>query len=338
MQRGGRLPQYACVLSPIEVRHLAMEGRSLRFALGISTVLALLTLACTGEGTPRSVSDHPAVTDPTGFDSGSPPAMRELSFESHGSKLNGLMYIAAGAGPHPTAVLLHGYAGNERNLDLAQALRRAGINALFFNYRGSWGSGGEFSVSNAIDDVAAALEFVRSEDASASYRVDPARLALVGHSFGGFLGAVAAARDPSVPCLAFLAGADFGPWSRAAGADPEVRVALETGLGVDMDYEGGPIKADPAVVVGEMIERAGEFDVVALAPELSQRALFMAIGERDEALPKSEHHDPVRDALLGAGADRLTEVVYDDDHYFSAHRIALARALADWMGTACWSS
>ncbi|MDO8912512.1 MAG: hypothetical protein Q8N10_08825 [Phenylobacterium sp.] len=32
--------------------------------------------------------------------------------------------------------------GNEKNLDLAQAVRRAGWNAVTFNYRGSWGSPG----------------------------------------------------------------------------------------------------------------------------------------------------------------------------------------------------
>jgi hypothetical protein len=36
---------------------------------------------------------------------------------------------------------LHGFPGNERNFDVAQALRRAGYAALVFHYRGSWGVG-----------------------------------------------------------------------------------------------------------------------------------------------------------------------------------------------------
>lgn len=47
------------------------------------------------------------------------------------------MYMAAGAGPHPTVLLLHGLPGNEQNVDLAQSIRRAGWNVLTLHYRGS---------------------------------------------------------------------------------------------------------------------------------------------------------------------------------------------------------
>jgi uncharacterized protein len=47
--------------------------------------------------------------------------MGELGILSHGARINGLMYLAAGSGPHPIVIFLHGYPGNERNLDLAQA-------------------------------------------------------------------------------------------------------------------------------------------------------------------------------------------------------------------------
>jgi pimeloyl-ACP methyl ester carboxylesterase len=58
--------------------------------------------------------------------------------------LNAVIYVAAGKGPHPTLLLLHGFPGNEQNLDLAQAARRAGWNVLTLHYRGSWGSPGPF--------------------------------------------------------------------------------------------------------------------------------------------------------------------------------------------------
>src|SRR5690606_10006545 len=157
--------------------------------------IIMLAAAACAPAASEQTHGHPATDDPAVVDSAFPPAMSELSFQSGGSKLNGLMYMANGAGPHPTVVLLHGYAGNERNLDLAQAMRRAGMNVLYFNYRGTWGSGGEFSLTNAVHDAATAVSLARSAEWAEKYRSDPGRVALVGHSLGGFFGTIAMARD-----------------------------------------------------------------------------------------------------------------------------------------------
>ena len=71
-----------------------------------------------------------------------PTHNQQLLIPSHGVGLNALLFQAAGAGPHPTVILMHGLPGNERNLDLAQAIRRAGWDVLTFTYRGAWGSPG----------------------------------------------------------------------------------------------------------------------------------------------------------------------------------------------------
>ena len=67
--------------------------------------------------------------------------------------MNALLFVAGGKGPHPTVILMHGLPGNERNLDLAQAIRRAGWDVLTFTYRGAWGSPGDFSIANAMEDT-----------------------------------------------------------------------------------------------------------------------------------------------------------------------------------------
>ncbi|HEY3825723.1 MAG TPA: hypothetical protein VGL82_14260 [Bryobacteraceae bacterium] len=85
-----------------------------------------------------AIAQNPTVTDPAA-DKANPAAMQSLQIPSHGALLNAFVYVAAGAGPHPTVVLLHGFPGNERNLDLAQSVRRAGWNVIYFDYRGSWG-------------------------------------------------------------------------------------------------------------------------------------------------------------------------------------------------------
>jgi predicted alpha/beta-fold hydrolase len=85
------------------------------------------------------IAQNPAITTDPAVDKANPAAMQTFEIPSHGALLNAFAYVAAGAGPHPTVILLHGFTGNEPNLDLAQSIRRAGWNVIYFDYRGSWG-------------------------------------------------------------------------------------------------------------------------------------------------------------------------------------------------------
>lgn len=127
---------------------------------------------------------RPAISDPSSAIS--PPAsMAEIAFNIHGSRTNGLVYLAAGPGPHPLVIFLHGFPGNEKNLDLAQAVRRAGYHAIYAEYRGAWGSGGNFSFTHGLEDVGSIIEGAREPANAEKYRMDSSRIALVGHSYGG---------------------------------------------------------------------------------------------------------------------------------------------------------
>ncbi len=114
-----------------------------------------------------------------------PAKMVELNIPSEGYKLQGLMYQASGSGLHPTIFLLHGFPGNERNLDLAQVLRANGWNVVYFNYRGAWGSQGQFSFKNCVADVVNAVHYIERE--SVKYNVDTNNIVLFGHSMGGWV-------------------------------------------------------------------------------------------------------------------------------------------------------
>lgn len=95
-------------------------------------------------------------TDPP-HDAHYPARMVVLHIPSGGVKIDGVAYLAQGAGPHPTAILFVGLPGNEKNLDLAQAVRRAGWNTVSFFYRGSWGSPGVFRLSHCLEDAGLVL-------------------------------------------------------------------------------------------------------------------------------------------------------------------------------------
>lgn len=104
----------------------------MRITIVLGLCVSLMIVAC------RQPEDDldPIVNDPPIFDLVHPPRMAAMQLESGDASVNAIVYEAQGPGPHPTVVLLHGYPGNEWNLDLAQAIRRAGWNVVFFHYRG----------------------------------------------------------------------------------------------------------------------------------------------------------------------------------------------------------
>jgi predicted alpha/beta-fold hydrolase len=90
-------------------------------------ILLTLSMVAAGQSVPAAI-----YTDPPA-DAAHSASMTVLHIPSHGVEINGLLYAPPGGGKHPTLVICHGLPGNEKNLDLAQAVRRAGWNAVTFN-------------------------------------------------------------------------------------------------------------------------------------------------------------------------------------------------------------
>src|SRR5690242_14701872 len=98
---------------------------SLGVALSLAASTALAAQASTDSSLGVTAVSTAIVRDPAP-DTVHPARMEVLHVPTGGVRINGVAYVAAGAGPHPTLVLFHGLPGNEQNLDLAQAVRRAG--------------------------------------------------------------------------------------------------------------------------------------------------------------------------------------------------------------------
>jgi pimeloyl-ACP methyl ester carboxylesterase len=273
--------------------------------------------------------------DPVAMDAprAEPPASSpELQFQSGGTHLNAVAYLAAGPGPHPTAILLHGFPGNERNLDLAQVLRRAGWNAFFFHYRGAWGSGGEFSFGNALEDVAAVVAALREPVFAAQYRVDRERIVLIGHSMGGAAALISAAELAEVRCVASLAGGNLGALARGLAANPE---ASERAAARFESWGEGRINGSGAALVAELAANAARFELTARAPALAAKPVLLVAGARDDVTPPAQHHAPLVAALRAQPGAQLSELTLDVDHAFSEARVALARGLLGWLEASC---
>jgi len=290
----------------------------MRFGLALFGIL--VAAACPSwAGTPPSA----VVTDPAP-DAAFPAAMSAFVIPSHDGAMNTVMYLAAGEGPHPTLLLLHGFPGNEQNLDLAQAARRAGWNVLTLHYRGSWGSPGSFSFAHCAEDAAVALAFLKTRDAAAKYRVDGRRIAVAGHSMGGMMAARVAADDPTVLGAFLIDPADMAAIGRGF-SDPKAKA----------DFLEGEVRGDMPPLAGTSIdaimaevERADpSLDLVATAPRLAGRPLTI-IGAQGGIAPFGEALGKAAEKL---GAHSLHSESWPTDHSFSDRRIALAAALVDWL-------
>ncbi|MBV9881869.1 MAG: alpha/beta fold hydrolase [Sphingomonadaceae bacterium] len=277
-----------------------------------------------------------AVTRDPPRDAQHPARNRQLVIDSHGAQMNALFFQAAGAGPHPTMLLLHGLPGNERNLDLAQAVRRAGWNVLTFTYRGAWGSGGDFSLANAIEDTHAALAFLRSRGAIRDYGVDERRLVVAGHSMGGYMAAQEAAgdaTDPRMPARRVhppLAGLVLLDAWNIAGDAAQVRAAGAAGrarlvAGLD-DFGHSLHGATPESVADEVIADGPGWSLPALAPRLRWTPVLTLTALHGGA----EGNRATTAALRRAGA-QVTARELDSDHPFADHRIALAAEVVRWL-------
>ena len=279
--------------------------------------------------------------------------------------MNGIMYVAAGPRPHPTVILLHGFPGNEQNLDLAQSIRRAGWNVLYFHYRGAWGSQGDFSFPNATQDVQSAINFVHDEENVKRYNIDTRFTVLVGHSMGGFMAANAAANGPEFCCVSrpVAKGALVGrnvmrpsiagvvlmsPWDlgRAAGflADkPEnkkyVADATEEFRGYQLALHGFTAEGG----IAEIRAHEKQWQLTAMAPQIVSRNIpvLLTYGEFEDA--REEGFTLLRDAFQKAAktaalaedstdiSRRFTTVVLPTDHTYSDQRIALQSAIVNWL-------
>ncbi|WP_336205712.1 alpha/beta hydrolase family protein [Nonomuraea sp. LPB2021202275-12-8] len=249
-----------------------------------------------------------------------------VTFDSDGVQLLGVLHVPEGAGPHPVAVLFHGFPGNERNFDLAQSLRQAGYASLVFHYRGSWGVGGDWSWANGLDDAARVLRAVRDEEFAAAHRLDPGRVAVVGHSFGGFVALMSAADDPGIAATVSVSGFDFGTVTR--GLDPAGRRATVEAF----DGELLPLRGTSGEALVAEMEAAGErWSLAVLAPRFAGRNVLLIGTGLDPVTPAEVHHRP----LVGAYASaRLEHREWPTDHALSDHRAELAGTVRDFLDRA----
>ncbi len=285
--------------------------------LALAATVALMS----GAATAAPSADLPAAiyADPAP-DAAHPARMAVLHVPSHGLAINGVAYLAAGAGPHPTVVICHGLPGNEKNLDLAQAIRRAGWNAVTFNYRGAWGSPGAFKFAQNPEDADAVLAYVEDPANAAALGIDVKRVVLIGHSMGGWVTVTTAAHHPELFGVATYSAADM---SRLAGAPMATRVHE---MADNMEALAG---VTPESMAAEVVGAAGPHPFAKAVDGL--KALPYLGLTSDDGLAGDT--DALVAAIRAAGGTKVSTMHAATDHGWSDHRIALEAMIINWLAT-----
>ena len=221
--------------------------------------------------------------------------------------------IASGSKVKETVILLHGIPGNERNLDLAQDLRREGKNVIFFSYRGAWGSQGKYSYANCLEDVGHVLDFFSDSAVVSKMHIDTTRFALIGHSLGGGIALIQGAKDRRVKKTIAIAAANFAyGWRNVTSVDS---------LQGFQNYIKSSVmlNCNAKEFVQEIIDHKAEYDVLSYNKVLAaKKVLLIDDYDRSNSWP-------------GKLMKPIEYKVIESDHSFTNKRKELSDYIIVWL-------
>lgn len=197
-------------------------------------------------------------------------------------------------------VIGHGVTGNKDRphlVALAEGLVERGWPCLRFSFAGNGESSGRFEdscISKEVGDLQALLDRVP----------DDVRIAYVGHSMGGAVGVLTAARDLRIRALVCLAGMTH----TAAFLTREFSDVVP-GEGFMWENENCPLSRAYADDLN------GIHDTLAAAESLTQPCLFIH-GEADDVVPAQDS----RDAFAVVTSEKEIVMIPEAGHSFDESR------------------
>ena len=228
-------------------------------------------------------------------------------------KIYGFEYTANGQGPHPTLIMLHGNPGNERNLDIAQNLRKGGYNVVYFDFRGSWGSKGEFTFENNIADTKALINYLSDPSRVEELRIDTNKIALFGHNTGGAIALMAGLEDRRIKGVASLSL--FNPYRVIKSPTGMMNmVSMKEYLSTL-----GMLNINSDYFLKEMIANVDRYN------------LEKYIGQSNKSILVIDEYEANNYLNRFKKKGNIQYEIWDTDIAFSNKRTALVRRLKDWL-------
>jgi pimeloyl-ACP methyl ester carboxylesterase len=275
-------------------------------------IFAILLFNATNTHAQTTTADTLVLTDIT-WGNDAHAGQSELNIPSSGSLLQGFIYKANGSGKHPTLLLLHGYPGNERNLDLAQVVRARGWNVIYFDYRGSWASQGVFSFKHCVEDVVSTVAWCKKY--SDSLGIDTNNIALFGHSMGGWVCLKALAQLPGVKKGFALSTWDIGGDVAAAKGDIKTIEKEASSYFV--------LNASVAEQFTPVIKQPTYYELRNDAKALAQKQIIM--------LDEHNGNKALADAIRANNNAYFDYEVWPTDHPFTNKRVALIKRVLAFL-------
>ena len=213
IQRAKDLPLESVVLDPEAVAFDLRAGPGLakfRGAMKDGTITGSFQQGITGGTFPP-----PPGRLPKAVQGGSqlPYTRKSIRIPAGDHTLAGTVSTPRGEGPFPAVILVTGSGPQDRDAEvagfpvfktLADHLARSNMAVLAYDDRGCGESEGDFSQATTMmlaDDAEAAWRALSQQE-----RIDPKRVGILGHSEGGLIAPIVAARVPEVAFLILVAG------------------------------------------------------------------------------------------------------------------------------------
>ena len=234
----------------------------------------------------------------------------------HGElKLKGRLYKPNVEGKSPSAIICHGYPGDTKNMDLAEALALNGYNVLVFFYAGAWGSEGTYRFRNLTPSAKSALEWMLGKP-----YVGTSRVALISHSMGALPLTNLMSVDDRVKTGVLMAPAsDTNPWLGEDVVDNLFKVFRSMS-------EGKLATGDDSEYKQDMVEAAKNLNPMDRVADI-KAPIFVIVGSSDDVTKP----DTCK-ALYEKATEPKRWVLLDGaDHSFTEHRYPLHREILGWL-------
>jgi uncharacterized protein len=267
---------------------------------------------------------------------GSTPA--DIIINRNGVLLKGKFFASVGTGIFPTVILLHGFPGSELDvLGIGEKLAQSGMNALTFNYSGTFKSGGKNSWDNIQLDIDAAFKFLHQPENITRFKIDTNKIYLGGWCTGGGMALTYAAYHPEVTTVFSIAGSDQTEFMKVYTSNQEIKKMIDISF-ADFTYPKGHVRFDTGASLQEIAEAGIDkinpiYDLKKCAPLLASKDILLIGGWDDKQTTMEAFILPLYRSLQNESAKNVRLIAFQDNHYFRNSREILAHTVIEWLNT-----